>query len=342
MTAEAIITELERRLLGRLQSDFPIAADSYGALALDLEATRGAAHDAVQRLRRAGVIRRIGASYVPARLGYVSTLVAACVEPACLVRAAACASGFAEVTHNYEREDRFNLWFTVIARNPERMGAIVAAVRAVPGVGEVRSLPALRTFKIRVDFQFEETSAAAVAPAAFLDPRHPPATSPVVPCLLDAIDRRLIARTCGDIGGGVSPFADLAAELGTAEADVLARLQFCRERGLMRRFGAVLRHRVAGFMGNGMSVWNVPDERVDGVGRRLAESAAVSHCYERPRFAGWPYSLYGMMHGRDRDACRRAAERLAAELAIADWRILFSAREFKKTSRVYFGEQGGL
>ncbi len=156
----------------------------------------------------------------------------------------------------------------------------------------------------------------------------------------DATDRRLIARLCGDLGTGLFPFRDVARELGLTEDEVLRRARQYKQRGLIRRCGAILRHQVAGFTGNGMSVWNVPQERVAEVGQCLAACPEISHCYERPRFAGWPYNMFGMIHAQRGEDCLALAARLAAELEISDWRVLFSLREFKKSSMVYFGSEG--
>lgn len=339
MSAALSLSQLDCRVLHRIQQAFPLAEDPYGRLAAELRLARTTVHRAVCGLRTSGIIRRIGATFAPAALGYVSALVAVRVAPAALEAAAARAGAFPEVTHNYERDADLSLWFTAIARSPERLAEILAAVQAVPGVGEVHSLPALRTFKIRVHFPFvSETDprpvgSASPAPAADPIPELAPP-----PATLDALDRRLIARSCGDLGAALAPFAEWAAELGTGEGELLSRLRGYLARGQMRRFGAVLRHREAGVLGNAMCAWALPDDALERAGRLLAACAAVSHCYARPRLPGWPYSLYAMVHGAGRDACRATAESCAAALGADAWRILFSMREFKKSSMVYCGE----
>jgi len=157
---------------------------------------------------------------------------------------------------------------------------------------------------------------------------------------LDAIDRRLIRRLCGDLGDSLDPFADLASELGMEEADAIDRVNAYRDAGILRRFGAVLRHRRAGFRANGMSAWNVPDGEVETVGKKLAACPEITHCYERPRMPGWDFNVYAMIHGRSEEECLAVAERMARETGIASYRVLFSKREFKKSSVVYFAEEG--
>lgn len=150
------LTALEQRVLNRIQQDFPIAPDPYAEIAHEIGCTADEAFATVQALRRHGIIRRIGASFSAAKLGYVSVLVAARVQPDYLEAAAAVATQYPEVTHNYERAGAYNLWFTIIAETMERIEEILQAVRQCDGVESVYGLPSKGTYKIRVEFQFHE------------------------------------------------------------------------------------------------------------------------------------------------------------------------------------------
>lgn len=154
----------------------------------------------------------------------------------------------------------------------------------------------------------------------------------------EPIDRQLIARTCGDLDDSLTPFQTLAAELGIAEEDVLARLRSYRTTGALRRFGAIVRHQRMGYLENGMTVWEAPEVELPRIGARIAAFPEVSHCYERPPMPDWPYNLYAMVHGCSRPACLAIIARIAEAVAITNYRVLFSTREFKKSSRVYFAE----
>jgi DNA-binding Lrp family transcriptional regulator len=330
--ADTALSPLEQALLACIQSDFPLVSAPYTALATQVSSTAAAVHAAVLELRQRGVVRRIGGSFAAGPLGYVSTLVGARVDAGALEAAAACASAFPEVTHNYEREGDYNLWFTVIAATRQRLEHILGAVGAVPGVQALHDLPARRLFKIRVDFQFAEGqswSAAAVAGSA---------GSPAPALPLDEADRRSICRACGDLDASRTPFRTMAAEVGLPEAELLGRLAGYRHAGAMRRFGAILRHRAAGFTANGMSVWDAPEEDVQRLGEALAARPEVSHCYERPRLSNWPYNVFGMIHAKSRAACLEMARAVSRETGVEAMRVLFSGREFKKTSMVYFAE----
>jgi siroheme decarboxylase len=330
--ADRTLTRLEQEVLTRIQRDFPLSPEPYADLAGDLGCTLEEAWRSVTGLRQHGIIRRIGGSFAAAALGYHSTLVAAQVDPERLEEAAAVASAFPEVTHNYERSGAFNLWFTVIAADQARLEAILTAVRQAPGVRALHELPARRQVKIRVDFPFGEGDRTLVQEPA------PAADGSAPPLALDALDRRVIFLSCGDLGLDQWPFRAWAATLGITEVDLLARLRAYGRAGAMRRFGAILRHQTAGFTANGMSVWDVPAADTAGLCERLAACPEVSHCYERPRFPGWPYNVFAMIHGHSREDCLSVARQVAADVGAATYDILFSLREFKKTSMVYFAE----
>lgn len=148
------LSPLNRQVLNRIQTDFPLEEDPYGQLAAEFKVERSAILKSIRQLREQGIIRRIGGSFAANQLGYSSTLVAARVEPENLTQVADFASTFDEVTHNYERDDSTNLWFTLIAENRERIQEILRKVQACPGVHALYELPAKKLFKIKVDFSF--------------------------------------------------------------------------------------------------------------------------------------------------------------------------------------------
>ncbi len=152
--------------------------------------------------------------------------------------------------------------------------------------------------------------------------------------VLDEEDRRLIKATQAGLPLAPRPYDVLAEQLGTTGAEVQARLARLLERGAIRRIGAVPNHYAIGYTANGMSVWDVADERIDALGARVGALEFVTHCYRRPRrLPEWPYNLFAMVHGRDRS---EVAEKVAliAELLGADCRahdVLYSSRILKKT-----------
>ena len=151
---------------------------------------------------------------------------------------------------------------------------------------------------------------------------------------LDATDRRLIVATQAGLPSVPRPYDALGDELGIAAAEVLRRLQRMLDGGVIRRIGAVPNHYAIGYTANGMSVWDVDDARVDQLGVRIGALDFVTHCYRRPRrLPDWPYNLFAMVHGRNRDEVEASVAAIAALLgdACRAHDILYSTAILKKT-----------
>jgi DNA-binding Lrp family transcriptional regulator len=153
---------------------------------------------------------------------------------------------------------------------------------------------------------------------------------------LDELDREIINALSGDISGAKEPYKAIAVRLKISDEEILDRVRGYEKAGLLRRLGAMIAHRVAGVDANGMIVWDVPEARIEKVGTMLASEPEVTHCYARPRFPQWPFNLYTMVHGRTREECGKVAERIAKKVGIEQFQVVFSTREFKKTSPRYF------
>jgi len=153
---------------------------------------------------------------------------------------------------------------------------------------------------------------------------------------IDETDRAIFREIQDDMPLTDRPYAEIGERVGVSEDEVIRRVRRAVDTGVIRRFGATLRHQKAGVSANGMAVYVVPPERTDEIGPIMASFPEVSHCYQRPTFDGWPYTLFAMVHGPTKDFCREVARRISEKTGISDYRILFSTREFKKTSMEYF------
>lgn len=132
------------------------------------------------------------------------------------------------------------------------------------------------------------------------------------------------------------PYLEIAKQAGMTEDEVISQLREWLDSGVVRRFGARVKHHAIGYTANGMSVWDVPADRVEAAGQYIASLPEVSHCYTRPRTAQWPYNLYAMIHGTKRDEVLSIARRIAAHLEIGSYEVLFSTRELKKSAPAFF------
>jgi len=157
--------------------------------------------------------------------------------------------------------------------------------------------------------------------------------------MINKTDKQVISLIQGDLPLDPKPFAVLAEKVGMDEESFIERVRDLKDQGIIRRFGATLRHQEAGFSSNAMVAWLAPDDRIEEVGKTFARFREVTHCYHRTPQKDWPYNLYTMVHGSDREACYRIAERLSHSAGLSDYVLLFSVKEFKKTSMAYFSEK---
>ncbi len=333
------LSVLDKRVLSVIQAGFPIEPRPYAELASRLGVSDLDVFESVRGLRLEKVIRRIGAIFDSARLGYRSTLCAIAAPPERIEEVAAAISKYPNVTHNYEREDRYSVWFTVIAPSQPDIEAILADIATRTGIDDVIDLPAIRLFKIRVDFDLTGEREASAAPKM-----TKPAEAQVVTL---TEDEKVLARLLqGDLPDVEAPFAAIADTMREQGADVdeawvLKHTLAWVDAGVIRRFGAAIKHHKTGFTANAMGVWDCTDEaEIERVGAIMAGFAEVSHCYQRPRRATWPHDLYTMIHGRSREECEEVAERIRVATGLPPARLLYSVREFKKASMRYFSEPG--
>ena len=154
--------------------------------------------------------------------------------------------------------------------------------------------------------------------------------------MVDAIDKKIIRTLQQGIPMTAEPFREMALEVGVSTEEFLKRLQVLKEEGILRRLGAVLQHRHAGYKANALCVWQVPEEQLEEAGRAISEENAVSHCYTRTTTDEWPYNFYTMIHAHDRAQCEEIAERIERENHFSHRRMFYSVKEWKKASMKYF------
>ena len=156
--------------------------------------------------------------------------------------------------------------------------------------------------------------------------------------MLTKLEKRIIAAIQGDIPVCQHPYRELAEKTGVSEKELIKILTDLCDRGIIRRFGATIRHQQSGFKANAMVAWNIDEAHIDATGKKMASLKQVSHCYRRKPHNGWPYNLYTMVHAKDEKACRETVRKIAENNFINNYTILFSRKEFKKTSMCYFSD----
>ena len=154
--------------------------------------------------------------------------------------------------------------------------------------------------------------------------------------MIDDLDKKVIHFIQGDLPLDPQPFAKLAKKAGISEKQFIEKIRDLKKRGIIRRFGATLRHQQAGFRSNAMVAWFVPEERISQVGQLFAQFREITHCYQRNPQGQWIYNLYTMVHGNSPEQCRKIAEQMSKAAGIQTYELLFSKKEFLKTSMAYF------
>ncbi len=332
------LDDLDRELLNAVQWDFPLDPTPYSVLGERLGISEPEVRRRIARVKHAGVLRQLSAIFDTRALGYTSALVAAKVAPEHIDDAAAIVSEHPGVSHNYKRNHAYNLWYTIAVPPGTSLDEHIDELHRASGALVTRKLPTLKLYKIGVKLDMTGKTAAD-AKVDVLDHERPERKAEMPAPDLSELDLAVIRVVQEDLPNVERPFAAQAAEIGTDEQTLLDTIRSFKERKLMRRFAAVMNHRSAGFKANAMGVWAVPDERLEELGPYMASFAAVSHCYRRPTYDDWPYSVFTMVHGRSARECEATIEAIRNETGIGDYCLLWSVKEYKKVRLRYFGPE---
>ena len=325
--------KLDKELLNEIQWSFPLVNRPY----LEISVRHGISEDEVMqriiRMKRLGLIRQINAIFDTRRLGYKSALIACAIKSDKLNDVAAEVNKHPGVSHNYERNHEFNMWFTLAVPPNASIKVVLDKIASLDGMIKYRLLPTLKLYKIGVRLDMVNE-----------DSEKPEPTDKVKELnsrkyVITQQDKYFIRELQKDLKVIAEPFGDSARNLGITTTELLEKAKEYEHNGVMRRFAAILRHRDAGFSANGMVVWKVPEERIDEIGYKIAAFPQVSHCYQRPIYSDWPFSLFSMIHTRTTEAAEKIATEISNIVGIKDYRILFSLREFKKERVKYFEEE---
>ncbi len=328
------LDETDKRLMNLLQSNFPLDPEPFAAVAgeagLELDDVLGR----TQRLLDGRIIREITPIFDTRALGYESMLVAAKVDAENPQRAARIVNAHPGVSHNYLRTHDFNLWFTIATPPDSKLGlkGTIESLIEETGAESMRELPTLTLFKINMNLEMEKGTDALAAAVEAAPPRE------LEPQPYDETDIAVIKALQGPMKAVERPYDEAARELGMSTDDLLAHLGAMVDRKILRRVAAILFHRRAGFSANGMGVWKVPEDQILEVGGRMAATRGISHCYQRPTYPDWPYSVFTMAHGRSKEECDAVLDSIAekCDLGPDDRATLYSSTEYKKIRLHYF------
>jgi len=329
----------DRELLNIIQGEFPLADEPYMKIATELNINQDELISRLHELKQQNVVRQISAIFDTRRLGYKTTLVAFAYEDDKLHQGALFINRHPGVSHNYAREGSYyNLWFTLAVPPDGDLETTIKWMSEETQTVNYRIMPTIRFFKIGVNFDMvkEKSSAHNYNPDGIGERSPTPDWNQAVPVTED--EKSAIRALQEDLPLTARPFDPISQSLGISNATLFDIARDLQSRKVMRRFSAVLHHRRSGFRANAMVVWKVPPERSEEVGMKMAEHAAVTHCYERPTFPDWQYTHFTMVHATTQDGCEEIAREISKSTGITENLLLYSTREYKKTRVKYFVE----
>jgi siroheme decarboxylase len=326
------IDTLDKKLLNEIQWTFPLVQRPFLEIGRHHGISETEVMERISRMKENGLVREINAIFDTRNLGYKSALIAFAVLPEMLDLVANEVNKHPGVSHNYERNHEYNMWFTLAVPPESNVKVHLQKLAALPGVIKYRLLPTLKLYKIGV--RLDMVNEIHQKPI----PKDQTRQNSYKKFEIGPRDKDFIRELQKDLKIISEPFSESASNLGITEGDLFKIAKAYQDAGIMRRFAAILRHREAGFIANGMVVWKVPENKIDEVGYKLASFPQVSHCYRRPVYPDWEFNLFSMIHARTFNDAEKTASEMSALIGITDYKILFSSREFKKARVKYFVE----
>jgi len=319
------MNELSRQFINRYQGGFPLEERPYASIAAELGTDSVTLIGLIQNLLDDDVLSRFGPLYDVSSMGGSLTLAALSVPDNRFDEIAKLVNEMPEIAHNYQREHALNMWFVIATETPELMQLCIDRIEQAANL-PVYNFPKLQTFYLGLWLLLDETGGVGTQPV--------PGPLKQGGMIIDELDRQIVQATQAGLALLTAPYTEVAGACDCDTQTVLKRMQRMLDRGVIRRIGAIPNHYRLGLRGNGMSVWDVDDEKLQELGARVGRLDFVSHCYERPRHLPlWPYNLFAMVHGHDRNEVISKVDQIT-ELLGADGRqhdVLFSTRILKKT-----------
>jgi DNA-binding Lrp family transcriptional regulator len=322
--------ELERAFINRYQGGFPLLEQPFRMVAANLGCSEYSLLNTIRQLLDSGTLSRFGPLYDAVKLGGSLTLAAMSVPEDQFAFVTELVNAYPQVAHNYRREHSLNMWFVLATESADEIETTLNEIEQSTGL-DVYNFPKQQEFYIGLWLKLDKDSQVTTVPL-------PPTISTASPTnthyTADELDKRIISITQAGLPLVDCPYQAIAVTADCTSQEVKQRLQNMLSHGVIRRIGAVPNHYCLGLKANGMTVWDVPDDRAMELGRKIGQLDFVSHCYLRPRHLPvWPYNLFAMVHGHSRKEVGEKADQIANMIGshCNAHKTLFSTAILKKT-----------
>jgi len=326
----------DKKLLTLIQKEFPLEPQPYAALSARLGIEEDEVLQRLRRLKEQKILRQVSAIFDTKSLGYLSSLVAVRVAPERVDEAARIINEHPGVSHNYKRNNLFNIWYTIAVPPTSSLEATVNRLHELTGAESTRLMPTLHLFKIGVNLDMTgEESIVSRGEPQYSQERRDEALQHAV----TEEEIAIIREVQKDLDIVPHPFRPMAERLGCSEEELIQKITELQRIGHLRRFAAILYHRRAGYAANGMGVWKVDAEKAKEIGDQMATFNAVSHCYLRPTYPDWHYNVFTMIHGHKVKDCEEVAKAISEATGVGEYMMLYSTKEYKKIRLSYYGRE---
>ncbi len=323
---------MEKEILLRVQKNFPLVPKPFEAIANELGIKEEEVLSILKKQKDDKIIRQTSAIFDTKKLWYKSSLVAFEIDANDIDDAVKILNAHPGISHNYERNHSFNIWFTLAVPPNTKIGLekTVEILARKTHAKDFIVLPTLKLFKISVklDTTGNEKKKEEVKKQNFKELE------------LTAAHYEIVKLAQNDIQIVSEPFKETVEKLDMNYDTFFAALEEFKEAGVMRRFASILNHRKAGFNANAMVVWDIEEgDKGKEIGDSVAKYSAVSHCYLRPKYPNWQYNLFSMIHGKTKEDTQGVIDNIANEIEYKSCMPLYSSREFKKVRIDYFSDE---
>lgn len=328
---------MDKQILDIIQSRFPLELRPFAAIAEQLDLNEDEIISYINRLKQNRIIRRIGPIFSARQLGYTSTLIAAQVPPEKIDAFTNEVSANPGVSHNYGRNHKFNIWFTLTVKSQKKIDEMIDSLRKKYQLTDILNLPALKMFKLNTHFTPSGSRQLHHSQLKYSqDVNNNQSPLAAIREILSDSQIAIIRQLQHDLLIVAEPFRAMADKMGIDVSALLQQIKDWKSSGFIRRFGAIVRHQLIGFTANAMIVFQVDPDEIDKNGSLLASYPQVSHCYQRASAPGWPYNLFAMTHCRDENKLNDLAKEMVKRIKPIKYDVLFTTTEYKKESVKYF------
>ena len=326
-----LIDPLAIAFVNNYQGGFPVCKNPYATVSAELGTDETTLISSIKSLLNKGWLSRFGPLYDAKKMGGGLTLAAISVPENQFENSASIVNAYAEVAHNYRREHKLNMWFVVATETEQGVLDVIQDIELHTGL-KVFNCPKIEEFFVGLKLHIDSTGIVDTVPMddTWLKPGYSNTNS--LPA--EKFERKIITSTQAGLPLVSNPYEQIARQVGSDIDNVMNSVKTMLKKGTMRRIGAVPNHYKLGLRGNGMTVWNVPDDMVSEIGGIVGSMDFVSHCYQRPRhLPDWPFNLFAMVHGSDKDKVLKKLEVMEAELRPYNFQhdVLFSTAILKKS-----------